>query len=80
MTLDGSGRLSYFVQLDIAQFMDDATGILAENIIEFYGFLRSSRMDFMSEPFLNCPPLLGFCPFALYLLHLLQFLQLRGRL
>ena len=31
MALDGAGHLSQFVQLDVAQFMDDASGFLAEN-------------------------------------------------
>ena len=31
MALDGAGHLSYFVQLDVAKFMDDATGFLAED-------------------------------------------------
>ena len=52
MTLDGSGHLSQFVQLDVAQFMDDATGFLAGDYMEFSGFPRSYRIDFVREPFL----------------------------
>ena len=31
MALDGAGHSSSFVQLDVAQFMDDASGFLAED-------------------------------------------------
>ena len=52
MALDGAGCSSQFVQLDVAQFMDDETGSLAEDHRVFLGFLRSSRIDFVYEFFL----------------------------
>ena len=42
MALDGSGYLSLLVQLDVAHFMNYATGFLAE-FHNFLGFLKSSR-------------------------------------
>ena len=43
----------------------------------FSDFLITSRLDFVCESFLNFPPLLGFCPFALHpsRLNRKQFLQ-----
>ena len=36
LALDGAGHFSYFVQLDVAQFMDGATGFLAEDHSVFW--------------------------------------------
>ena len=54
MALDGAGHLSQFVQLDVAHF----TGMRLDSSLNFKGFsgfLRSSRIDFVYEPFLNFP-------------------------
>ena len=55
-SMNGTGRFGSSVlirtQLDVAHFMDDATGFLTE-YQSFLGFLRSSRIDFVCEPFLN---------------------------
>ena len=75
MALDGAGLLSKIVQLGVAQFVNDAFGFLAEDHWVVLGFLRSSRIDFVYEPFV-------FGQFALHpsRLHREQFLQLWGRL
>ena len=75
MALDGAGHLSKIVQLEVAQFVNDAFGLLAEDHWVVLGFLRSSQIDFVYEPFV-------FVQFALHpsRLHREQFLQLWGRL
>ena len=52
------------------------------NLIDFSGRPRSSRIDFLREPFLILPQVLELVPFSLHLprSHLVQFLQSRPTL
>ena len=45
MALDGAGRVPEFAQLDVAQFVDDASGFLAENhIVSWFSQIFPNRL------------------------------------
>ena len=78
MTLDGSGHLSRLVQLDVAHFVDCATGFLAEHHGVFFWLSQIFKNRFsvgticnFFHNFLDVVPVFLHLPVS----HLVQFLR-----